>query len=340
MDTVFYDENERVLKYIDQTLLPNKLKIGSCSDIDSLINCIKRLAIRGAPAIGVGAAIGFYAVMNKAEVSGEEEFFALIKSEGARLSEARPTAVNLSWAVNRMIAAAESSKGKGVSAVKESLGREAKEIYENDIETCFKIGVYGETLIKDGATVLTHCNAGALAAVRYGTALAPIYIAKEKGKNVKVFADETRPLLQGARLTAWELAENGIDVTLICDNMAASLMAAGKIDAVFVGADRVAANGDAANKIGTLSVAVNAEKFGVPFYICAPFSTVDLSCPDGSAIKIEQRDGSEVTEMHYKRRMTHKNVKVYNPAFDVTPHELITAIVTEKGIFNGGKFLK
>ena len=339
-DTVRYDENERKLIFIEQTLLPNEFKICSCDDIDTLIDAIKRLAIRGAPAIGVGAALGLFAAFDKLNFNGEDDFFAALYKEGERLANARPTAVNLSWAVKKMLACAENNRGRGVDAVKSALKEEALGIYNADIETCKKIGTYGEALIKDGATVLTHCNAGALAAVRYGTALAPIYIAKEKGKRVSVIADETRPLLQGARLTAWELAENGVDVTLICDNMAASLMAKGMIDAVFVGADRVAANGDAANKIGTLSVAVNANRFGIPFYVCAPFSTIDLDCENGDAIKIEQRAEYEVTELYYKQRMTHKNVKVLNPAFDVTPNELITAIITEKGVFKRGERLK
>jgi len=235
-----------------------------------------------------------------------------------------------------MIKAANIADG-GVEDIKNALKAEALTIYREDITNCKAIGENGSALINDGYNILTHCNAGALATVRYGTALAPIYIAIEQGKRVSVYADETRPLLQGARLTAWELAENGVDVTLICDNMAASLMQMGAIDAVFVGADRIAANGDAANKIGTLSVAVNAYHFGVPFYICAPKSTIDYRCPDGSAIIIEERDPYEVTEMHYKQRMTHKSVHVYNPAFDVTPHELITAIITEQGIFKGGE---
>ena len=337
-DTVWLDEQNDVLRYIDQTLLPNEKVVLECCGIEALFGEIKRLAIRGAPAIGVGAAIGFYAAAKRFEIAGRDAFLTKLRESAEYLCSARPTAVNLSWALKRMLSAAEAAPG-GAEEIKEALRREALDIYNEDVATCRAIGINGERLISDGATVLTHCNAGALAAVRYGTALAPVYVAKERGKNVRVYADETRPLLQGARLTAWELAENGVDVTLICDSMAASVMAAGRIDAVFVGADRVAANGDAANKIGTLSVAVNANYFGIPFYVCAPFSTIDFDCPTGGEIIIERRDASEITDMHYKKKMTHPGVKVYNPAFDVTPAGLITGIVTERGVFKGGELL-
>lgn len=336
-DTVWLDEEKDILMYIDQTLLPQELRICSCCDIFELHDIIKRLAIRGAPAIGVGAAIGLYAAANKFEDETEEGFLYSFIKGAERVNSSRPTAVNLSWAVKRMVKCAEGARGSGVEGIKAALKKEALKIYNEDIDTCRKIGEYGEALIKDGAGILTHCNAGALAAVRYGTALAPIYVAAEKGKTIKVYSDETRPLLQGARLTVYELSESGIDVTLQCDNMAASLMSQGKIDAVFVGADRVAANGDAANKIGTLGVAITANYYNIPFYVCAPFSTVDLECRCGNDIVIEQRSEKEITEMHYGKLMTHKNAKVYNPAFDVTPAELITGIITEKGIFKPEK---
>ncbi len=332
-DTVWLDEEKDLLMYIDQTLLPKELKICSCNNICELYDIIKRLSIRGAPAIGVGAAIGFYASCNRIFAKGEEEFIEKVKADAEYLNGSRPTAVNLSWALKRMIAAAEKHKGNGIDNIKSALKAEAKAIYEEDINTCRKIGEYGEKLIPDGATVLTHCNAGALAAVRYGTALAPVYMAVEKGKKVKVYSDETRPLLQGARLTVYELCENGIDTTLQCDNMAASIMSQGKIDAIFVGADRVAANGDAANKIGTFGLAIIAKYFNIPFYVCAPFSTIDFNCESGKDIVIEQRNGSEVSELHYVQRMTHPDAKIYNPAFDVTPAELITGIITERGVF-------
>ena len=336
-DTVWLDEEKDLLMYIDQTKLPGEMKICACNDIFDLYEVIKRLSIRGAPAIGVGAAIGLYAAAARFEDESEDGFLYSFKKSADIVNSSRPTAVNLSWAVKRMLKCAESNRGKGINAIKAALKQEAKNIYNEDIETCKKIGEWGEGLIKDGANILTHCNAGALAAVRYGTALAPIYVAAEKGKKVHVYADETRPLLQGARLTVFELAENGIDVTLQCDNMAASLMSSGKIDAVFVGADRVAANGDAANKIGTMGVAIIAKHFGIPFYVCAPFSTIDFDCESGKDIVIEQRLGKEVSEMHYTAPMTHKDAKIYNPAFDVTPNELITGIITERGIFKGGE---
>lgn len=337
IDTVWLDEENDLLMYIDQTKLPNELSVCSCKDTFELYDIIKRLSIRGAPAIGVGAAIGLYAASARFEDESEDGFIYSVKKSAEYINSSRPTAVNLSWALKRMVKCAESAVGSGVDGIKAALKQEALNIYNEDIETCRKIGEYGEALIKDGDGILTHCNAGSLAAVRYGTALAPIYIAVEKGKSVSVYSDETRPLLQGARLTVYELAESGIPVTLQCDNMAASLMASGKINAVFVGADRVAANGDAANKIGTLGVAIIAKHYGIPFYVCAPFSTIDFDCPDGKSIVIEQRAETEVTELHYVKNMTHKDAKVFNPAFDVTPAELISGIITERGVFESGK---
>ena len=339
-DTVWLDCENDLLMYIDQTKLPTELQICSCDDVFDLYEIIKRLSIRGAPAIGVGAAIGLFAAANKFEDETEDGFLYSFKKGAEYVNSSRPTAVNLSWAVKRMVNCAENNRGNGVDAIKKALKEEAIAIYNEDIECCKKIGLHGEKLIKDGDGILTHCNAGSLAAVRYGTALAPIYVAHENGKKIHVFADETRPLLQGARLTAYELAESGIDVTLQCDNMVSSLMREGRINAVFVGADRVAANGDTANKIGTSGVAIIAKHYGIPFYVCAPFSTIDFSCESGKDIVIEQRAEAEVTEMHYKTRMTHKDVKVYNPAFDVTDNSLITGIVTERGVFTGDELIQ
>lgn len=339
-DTVWLDEENDLLMYIDQTLLPQEAKICACKDAIELYHIIKRLSIRGAPAIGVGAAIGLYAAASRFEDESEDGFLYSLQKSAQFINSSRPTAVNLAWALKRMVRCAESQAGSGIENIKAALKREAKAIYEEDIETCRKIGEFGETLIKDGDSILTHCNAGALAAVRYGTALAPIYIAAEKGKKVSVYSDETRPLLQGARLTVYELAENGIPVTLQCDGMAASLMASGRINSVFVGADRIASNGDTANKIGTLGVAIIAKHFGIPFYVCAPISTVDFECPNGESIVIEQRSGREITEMHYAKKMTHPGAKIYNPAFDVTPAGLITAIITEKGILKPNELKK
>lgn len=339
-DTVWMDAENNLLCCVDQRKLPNETAILSLYNAEDIYTAIKTLAVRGAPAIGVAAAIGLYAASSRFNETESEGFLYALKKTAEYLNSARPTAVNLSWALSRMVKAAEQNKDKSVPEIKAVLKAEALTIYNEDIAVCRRIGENGVSLLKDGFRILTHCNAGALAAVRYGTALAPIYVAKEKGFTLHVFADETRPLLQGARLTAYELCENGIDTTLICDNMAASLMQKGQIDAVFVGCDRVALNGDAANKIGTLGVAVLAKTFGVPFYVCAPFSTIDFNCPSGKDIVIEQRAPEEVTELHYKAKMTHPNAKVYNPAFDVTPAEYITAFVTEKGILKPAELEK
>lgn len=248
------------------------------------------------------------------------------------LDSSRPTAVNLSWALNRMQRVVEAHSGETVAQIKEALHRESVAIQEEDIWVCRMIGEHGLTLVKPGDGILTHCNAGQLATSKYGTATAPIYLGEERGYHFHVFADETRPLLQGARLTAFELQSSGVDVTLICDNMSATVMKNGWVNAVFVGCDRVAANGDAANKIGTSVVAAVAKYYGVPVYICAPTSTIDLNTPTGAEIKIEQRPAEEVTEMWYKERMAPEGIKVFNPAFDVTDHELIAGIVTEYGV--------
>ncbi|MBR5707987.1 MAG: S-methyl-5-thioribose-1-phosphate isomerase, partial [Oscillospiraceae bacterium] len=260
-----------------------------------------------------------------------DELRSVVAEDSEFLASSRPTAVNLFWALRRMEKVLERSFD-GVGDALEALRREAELIIAEDIETCRRIGENGLTLLRDGMGVLTHCNAGKLATIRYGTATAPMYLALERGLKLRIYADETRPLLQGARLTAYELSAAGADVTLQCDDMAASAMADGLIDIVITGADRIAANGDAANKIGTLGLAVLAKHYGVPFYIAAPFSTIDLATHDGSGIVVEQRDPEEVTELWYARRMAPEGVKVRNPAFDVTDHSLITGIITEKGI--------
>ena len=332
-DTVALDEERRQLVIIDQTLLPNEEKHLALDREEEIIEAIQKLRVRGAPAIGVAAAIGLYVCAYRVPERDAVQWCMRIHEIGDRIAHARPTAVNLSWAVERMLRVLDHSADSGIAQALSALHDEACRIRDEDIDTCARIGENGAALIRDGAGLLTHCNAGRLAAVRYGTALAPIYRAAEQGKRLKVYADETRPLLQGARLTAYELSDAGIDTTLLCDNMAASLMAQGKIDAVFVGCDRVAANGYAANKIGTLGVAILAKHFGVPFYVCAPTSTIDLSCPRGEKIVIEERAPSEVTYLWYSQPMAPDGIHVYNPAFDVTPHELITAIVTEKGVW-------
>ncbi len=302
------------------------------TDIKDIWQAIYKLQVRGAPAIGVAAAFGLYISAMKIESNDYDEFFNGVHEAKEYLNSARPTAVNLSWALNRMEKVISDNPDKNVSELKELLKSEAIAIKSEDSEMCRKIGEHGLTLIKDGDGILTHCNAGQLATSKYGTALAPIHLGRERGMNFHVFCDETRPLLQGARLTAFELIADGVDTTLICDNMASQVMKNGWINAVFVGCDRVAANGDACNKIGTSGVAILAKYYKIPFYVFTPTSTIDMSIENGDKIIIEQRPSNEVTETWYKKRMAPEDVKVYNPAFDVTDHELITAIITEHGI--------
>ncbi|MDD2647398.1 MAG: S-methyl-5-thioribose-1-phosphate isomerase [Eubacteriales bacterium] len=331
-DTVALDESAKKLVIIDQTLLPSEVKLLYLDKIEDIWDAIYTLKVRGAPAIGVAAAIGLYLAADKSRADDYGAFYAEFRKSADYLASSRPTAVNLFWAIERMDAAARRFTGGTIDEIKQALLCEAKAILAEDIEVCAGIGEYGLTLIKDGDGILTHCNAGQLAAVRYGTALAPMHLGAERGMHFRVFTDETRPLLQGARLSAYELTAHGIDTTVICDNMAASVMKNGWVQAVFVGCDRVAANGDAANKIGTLGVAILAAHYNIPFYVCAPLSTIDMRIKDGSEIPIEQRKPEEVTEMWYKKRMAPSGAKVYNPAFDVTEHSLITAFVTERGI--------
>ena len=330
-DTVWLDEETDTLAIIDQTKLPGRTEILYLSTAEDIFEAIFTLRVRGAPAIGVAAAIGIYAVMRRFDTADESEFRSEFDRVREYLVSARPTAVNLSWALARMAETLDEAEGD-VPALKNTLRERALALWREDIEVCRAIGENGLALIRDGDGILTHCNAGQLATVRYGTALAPIHVGREKGMNFRVFTDETRPLLQGARLSAFELCADGVDTTLICDNMASSVMRRGWVQAVFVGADRIAANGDTANKIGTSGVAILAKHYGIPFYVCAPLSTIDPACPDGESINIEQRAAREVTEMWYAERMAPENVKVYNPAFDVTDNELITAIVTEKDV--------
>lgn len=334
-DTVALDQEGGAVVIIDQTLLPGRTQLIALRTAQEIWDAIYLLKVRGAPAIGVAAAMGIYVLSKNIETENFEEFYKEFCRHKAYLDSARPTAVNLSWALKRMERAAlQAGRGekKTVSQVKEILREEALRIRDEDIEVCRKIGEHGLTLVKPGDGILTHCNAGQLATVKYGTATAPIYLGQERGYHFKVYADETRPLLQGARLTAFELHSSGVDVTLICDNMSASVMARGLVQAVFVGCDRVAANGDAANKIGTSVVAAVAKYYGVPVYVCAPTSTIDMETATGEQIRIEQRPAHEVTDMWYKEPMAPEGVKVYNPAFDVTNHELIAGIVTEYGV--------
>lgn len=316
---------------LDQTKLPMETHFTKLDKVEDVWDAIFHLKVRGAPAIGIAAAYGLYIAVRDFQGSSVEDFNVHLKKQSEYLASSRPTAVNLFWALRRMEAKAMSNTDKSVPEIKEVLLDEAHAIRNEDEQMCRDIGEHALELFRDGMTVLTHCNAGGLATAQYGTALSPLYLAKDKGWNIKVFADETRPLLQGARLTTWELSRAGIDVTLICDNMAAMVMKKGLIDAVIVGCDRVAANGDTANKIGTYGLAVLAKAHNIPFYIAGPTSTIDLETLTGEAIPIEERHEQEIT-CAFGKRTAPEGIKVYNPAFDVTPHELITAIITEKGV--------
>jgi len=319
------------LELIDQTRLPLEVVRVECRDVETLWEAIRSLRVRGAPAIGCAAAYGVVLAFQPAARGSRSEWFEAVESGCRRLAESRPTAVNLFWALDRMRRRAEALRATDAREAGEALLREAHAIRDEDAAMCRAIGRHGADLIREGMGVLTHCNAGALATSEYGTALALMYTAHERGRRFKVFADETRPLLQGARLTAWELQQAGIDVTLICDNMAAQVMREGRVQLVVVGADRIAANGDAANKIGTYGVALIAQAHQVPMYVAAPRTTFDLSTPDGAQIPIEQRAEDEVSD-GFGRRTGPPGVACYNPAFDVTPAYLLAGIVTECGI--------
>ncbi|MDD6805346.1 MAG: S-methyl-5-thioribose-1-phosphate isomerase [Clostridiales bacterium] len=331
-ETVALDDENSALVIIDQTKLPGKTEILNLHTGEEIWNAIYLLQVRGAPAIGVAAAMGIYLLAKKMPTDSFSSFYEEFKKQKDYLNSSRPTAVNLSWALNRMEQKVLSLKELPVAEIVGGLKKEAELMKEEDIAVCKQIGENGLTLVNPGDGILTHCNAGQLATCKYGTATAPIYLGQERGYHFRVFADETRPLLQGARLTAYELQSAGVDVTLICDNMSATVMKKGWVNAVFVGCDRVAANGDTANKIGTSVVATVAKRYGVPVYICAPTSTIDLNTPTGDDIVIEERPAHEVTDMWYKEPMGPKGVKVFNPAFDVTDHELIAGIITENGI--------
>ncbi len=319
------------IKIIDQTLLPNELKYVYCEDRDSIYHAIKTLMVRGAPAIGIAGAMGTVVGIKDSQADDYDSFSRELKEVTSYLGSSRPTAVNLFWGLKRMEDTAQKNSRKPVSEIKEILLNEAKNILEEDKEICRKIGENGEALLEEGSCIITHCNAGGLATGDFGTALAVMFAAADKGKKISVYADETRPLLQGSRLTAWELKNAGIDVTLICDNMAAHTMKSKKIDCVIVGADRIAANGDAANKIGTYALSIVAKEHGVPFYVAAPASTFDLSIASGIDIPIEERQSEEVTTIG-GHKIAPDSIKVFNPAFDVTPASNIEAIITERGV--------
>ncbi len=321
------------IKIIDQTLLPNELKYVYCDDRESIYHAIKTLMVRGAPAIGIAGVMGVVVGIKNTDSQDFDSFFKEMKEVTSYLGSSRPTAVNLFWGLKRMEDTAARNSQKPVREIKEILLNEARTILEEDKVICRKIGENGEGFLEDGSCVITHCNAGGLATGDYGTALAVMFAATDKGKNISVYADETRPLLQGSRLTAWELKNAGIDVTLICDNMAAHTMKTKKVDCVIVGADRIAANGDAANKIGTYSLSIMAKEHNVPFYVAAPASTFDLSITSGDEIPIEERDPDEVTTIS-GHKIAPDDIKVFNPAFDVTPASNIKAIITERGVIH------
>ena len=332
IDNVRLSDDGRAVRILDQSLLPNETIYLELQTPEELYEAIATLRVRGAPAIGIFAGYALYVLALQTKTTGYADFLAECQKNRDYLNSSRPTAVNLRHMLDRVLAVVQSMPCADISAIQAAMGQMAKAIHEEDIAMCTAISEYGLSLVKAGDGILTHCNAGPLATSRYGTGLGPLFLAQERGIPLHAFCDETRPLLQGARLTAYELQRAGIDCTLICDNMASLVMKQGKINACFVGCDRVARNGDTANKIGTSGVAILAKHYGIPFYVLGPSSTIDFTCPDGDHIPIELRDGAEIKEKFFSKPSSLPEVKCYNPAFDVTDHELITAIVTEKGI--------
>lgn len=332
IDNVRLSEDDESVVIIDQTKLPNSEEYIELKTPKGIFEAIYELKVRGAPAIGICAGYGLYVVSRQIKSENNEEFLKKVAEYKNYLNSSRPTAVNLSYALNRVENAALAVKNGSINAMLSAMKEESLRIHREDMEMCKAISEYGLTLVKDGDGILTHCNAGPLATSKYGTGLGTLFLGAEKGYTFHVYSDETRPLLQGARLTAYELYKAGIDVTLICDNMASIVMKQGKIQACFVGCDRVAANGDTANKIGTSGVAVLAKHYGIPFYVFCPSSTIDFNCKTGDDIKIEEREPTEISTKFFDKPVAPDGVKCYNPAFDVTDNELITAIITEKGI--------
>jgi len=325
------DEKTAVVN-LDQTLLPGEIKYSELKELDELYEAIFSLRVRGAPAIGIFAAYALYVLAQKIKPDSFESFQKQVLTLSARLDSSRPTAVNLSTQLRRMERLVSSMQDSPVPEILDAMHREAELIQQEDIQMCRAISEHGLSLLKPGMGVMTHCNAGPLATSHYGTALGPILLAQERGFSPKAFCCETRPLLQGARLTSFELYNAGVDVTLICDNMASIIMSEGKIGAIFVGCDRVARNGDTANKVGTSGLAILAKHYGIPFYVCCPSSTIDSACPSGEHIEIELRNPGEIKEMFFESPVAPEGVKCYNPAFDVTCSSLITGIITERGI--------
>ena len=332
IDNVRLSDDGRAIRILDQSLLPNETIYLELQTPEELYEAIATLRVRGAPAIGIFAGYALYVLALQTKATSYADFLAECQKNRDYLNSSRPTAVNLRHMLDRVLAVVQSMPCADISAIQDAMGQMAKAIHEEDIAMCTAISEYGLSLVKAGDGILTHCNAGPLATSRYGTGLGPLFLAQERGIPLHAFCDETRPLLQGARLTAYELQRAGIDCTLICDNMASLVMKQGKINACFVGCDRVARNGDTANKIGTSGVAILAHHYGIPFYVLGPSSTIDFTCPDGDHIPIELRDGAEIKEKFFSKPSSLPEVKCYSSAFDVTDHELITAIVTEKGI--------
>ncbi len=328
---------EDKLYILDQTLLPNVVEYSEIQSKEDVWEAIFHLKVRGAPAIGVAAAYGLFVSASNIKCDDVQSYIDEVKNIKNYLASARPTAVNLFWALDRMEQAMEdyvmrNNSSVSIQGIQDTLKKEAVLIREEDEQACFSMGKFGLSLLKPGMGILTHCNAGSIATAKYGTCLAPLYLGHEQGYEFKVFADETRPLLQGARLTAWELHRAGIDVTLICDNMASQVMKNGWVQAVVVGCDRMAANGDGANKIGTSGLAILARAYSIPFYMFAPTSTIDLHTATGEEIPIELRQGDEIYKMWYEKPTAPEGIQTYNPAFDVTPAKYITAVITEKGV--------
>ena len=319
------------LNLLDQTRLPTEVVNITCRDVEAVAEAIEQLRVRGAPAIGVSAAYGVVIGAQLAVSAQPEAFRKEVEAAIDRLGRTRPTAVNLFWALERMRRTLDKNRDSDNQTAFHRLREAADEIFEHDRAVCRQLGQHGASLLRDGDKVITHCNAGGLATADYGTALGVVYAAQEQEKRVTVFADETRPLLQGSRLTAWELMQNGVDVRLICDNMAATVMRQEKISCIIVGADRIAGNGDVANKIGTYGLAIIAKEHEIPFYVAAPMSTVDMALASGDLIPIEERQPAEISD-GFGKRTAPAGVQVFNPAFDVTPNEMVTAIITEKGI--------
>ena len=347
-DSVELSENGKELVIIDQSLLPQQEKVIHLTTAERIFYAITRLKVRGAPAIGIAAVLGVAMCMNRFKTRKMDQFEKEFLRVKRYLSISRPTAVNLSWALDRMercfyetkLQYEELPEQEAIEKIKKELTAEARSIKLEDVKMCLSIAENGCSILPNNAGILTYCNAGHLAVSRYGTALGPIYYAQQQGMMPKVYACETRPLLQGSRLTAFELMKAGVDVTLICDNMASIVMSQGKIDVVLFGCDRIAANGDVANKIGTSGLAILAKHYGIPCYTLGPTSSIDFNCKTGSDIVIEERPSYEVTDMYFGKTMAPQGIKVYNPAFDITPAEFISGIVTEKGIFKPSEIKK